>query len=123
MTNKKILMVMLALALIFGMTVVGCGGDDDSTGNNNQNGNDGYKSGDRTVKASSTGQLTFKVQGLTISVTTNIPNNTKFTLSTSSPEKVITGLTPSTEYIFSFTTTVRNTAFSNENGVVIFYEF
>jgi hypothetical protein len=34
MTNKKIWLVMLALALIFGMTVVGCGGDDgDSTGN------------------------------------------------------------------------------------------
>jgi hypothetical protein len=29
MTNKKIWLGMLALALIFGMTVVGCGGDDD----------------------------------------------------------------------------------------------
>jgi hypothetical protein len=32
MTNKRIWLGMLALALIFGMTVVGCGGDDDGGG-------------------------------------------------------------------------------------------
>jgi hypothetical protein len=33
MTNKKIWLGMLALALIFGMTVIGCGGDDGDDGN------------------------------------------------------------------------------------------
>jgi hypothetical protein len=38
MTNKKIWLGMLALALIFGMTVVGCGGDDDGDSTGNPNG-------------------------------------------------------------------------------------
>jgi hypothetical protein len=34
MEKKKFWLGMLVLALVFGMTVVGCGGDDDSTGGN-----------------------------------------------------------------------------------------
>jgi hypothetical protein len=114
-------LLIIALVAVIGLTIAAC--DNGGGGGGSGSGDDlvSYK-----VTATSSGQVTFKVRGLTVTFTTNIPDNAKFTLNQGSSPKVITGLTPKAEYEFSFPKSVGRWAVESDelsSGVVSVYKF
>ena len=97
---KTFYFIALTTIIVFSMTT--CDNGDDNSSSNNDNYREGTYSG-FTVTSTLNGQITFQVWQVNANFTTNIPNNTSFSLGIEQPIKNISGLTPNRIYDFSFT--------------------
>ena len=101
----KLFYYVLFLAII-SFSLFSCDNGNNNENTSNGNDNDNYIEGKYsgfTVTSTSSGQITFQVMQVTANFTTNIPNNTRFSLGIDQQFKMISGLPPNKTYNFSFT--------------------